>query len=283
MTNSRISQKTVFEDLDALLTAYVLSGNKESPRPGIPLTQDQLKEFEGYYQADNPRDQIFDLQDELAGGIEIRAEKGALHVHPYPLPINIELVALPGNQFYAKGQQLDGSAIIGHDELGNYVLSIDEMFVPGSHAVRVSAFWPKLRAWLFIAALLAAISAIAYALFWIPAWLVRKIRHRPGAAVVTRVAPLTASLCVLSFIYTYITISGWKWCFPTPEAILFWLSGWGLLICSVLAIAILVRKRLDIHGRLSRIHSWVVAVACSGLVIFFSYWHLIGFRSWIYR
>lgn len=279
LANSRVSAEAVFGTLDALLSDFVLAGAKDLPAPGIKLSDAQLKSYEGFYEADNPQDQIYALQDALVGNTVIKVENGALHAHPYATPIDIELVPLAGGQFYARGQEVNASGIIGRDELGHDVVSLGYEYIVGSHSVRVDSQWPKIRVWLFAVCLLVTLSAPTFAIVWIPLALIRRLRHKPSANLVSRIAPLLASVCFLIMLYTFATIHGWKWAFPTPEAIRFWLAGWGLGLFSLLAVIVLVREWRKLR-RVARIYQGLVTAVCCALAVYLYQWQLLGFKSW---
>jgi hypothetical protein len=282
LANSRISGEAVFGRLDALMTDFVLAGAKDPPAPGVTLSEAQMKSYEGFYEADNPQDRIYALRDALIGNMDIKVENGALHAHPYTSPIDFALVPLGGGKFYAKGQEVDASAILGRDDLGRDVLSLSDILIPGSHAVRVDSLWPKVRVWSFVAATAVTLSSLLWALIWIPWALIRRLRRKPGVAVLTRLAPLAASSCFLIMLYTFATISGWKWAFPSPEAVRFWLAGWGLALFSLMSVVVLIRARSN-AGRSVRAYDWIVTVVCSGLAIYLYHWQLLGFESWTYQ
>jgi CubicO group peptidase (beta-lactamase class C family) len=282
LTNSRVSAEAVFGTLDALLSDFVLAGAKDLPAPGIKLSDEQLKSYEGFYQADNPQDQIYALQDALLGNTVIEVKNGTLHAHPYPTPIDIELVPLAKGQFYAKGQEVNGSGIMGRDELGRDVVSLSYEYIIGSHAVRVDSQRPKLRIWLFAAGVLVTLSAVLFAVVWVPLALVRRLRHRPNARLVSRIAPLLASGCFLVMLYTFATIHGWKWSFPSPEAIRFWLAGWGLGLFSLISVIVSIREWRKVR-RVAGIYQGLVTAVCCALAIYLHHWQLLGFKSWTYQ
>jgi len=170
-------------------------------------------------------------------------------------------------------------ALISDMRDGRFVQSGGPMF----------AIIPAWEAWAEIggaalAALLLA-TAVLYALYWIPALLLRRLRPLPGGRLnlSVRALPLVAVLMLVAAAAVFALAGG--------ESIdrLGNVTVWSISICvltilfAVTSLAGLVQAWRARHWAVRRgvwIHSLLVAATCTATAIYLASWGLIGLRTW---
>ncbi len=270
LLNSSSSGRAL-RDLDRLALDYLTQGTPAPAPPTIQLPPTTLENFTGYYEARNPRPQWLANLSLLVGGRWVFLRNGSLYEKGVFRRAR-QLVAVAPNQFRTP-EQPEASTIFTRDAQGRAVLATGEFY-----GVRTSIVWPLARLGLIALGLLLMASSIVFALAWIPRLLLRRTRRPKHLAM--RAAPLAAALSLAAMVLIVILSPIWLLGAYDILSVGVWLAGWLFLLFSVSALWLALRPGAGRAGRTVRIHSLLVAVACSGVAGYLLYWHWIGARLW---
>ena len=152
----------------------------------------------------------------------------------------------------------------------------------GSEVRRVSSSLVWLQFLLGGASLLAMVSALLFALIWIPRWLFgRTLRAAPHMSV--RAWPaLAAAMLAAAIAVVMLSMSN-----PIPRlgkptfwSVSFCLLTWGFAVSAVLAFVQAVRLRSAPIHRGVRIHAMLASAGAMTVMLYLLYWGVIGWRTW---
>jgi hypothetical protein len=185
----------------------------------------------------------------------------------------VQLIYLGNNQFRTEKESGAEGVLCTDQDGAKYGCGLLSCFV------RTSPLWPVTRLMIAIAALLAMTTSIGFALIWIPRKLLGRMRGVESLNV--RIVPL---LAVAAFAMMWLTL------YPPPQAIVlatvnvrtatFFLMSMVFPVLSIAALALALRSLSWPMNRAARVHSLVVAVACTAATVYLGYWGMIGFRFW---
>lgn len=270
LINSSASVRAL-QELDELVRNYLIAGLPAPEQPAVHLADAELRKFTGYYQAANPRSQLFAFLDRLLGGRRVFLRNGALYQKGLFGPAQ-RLVPVARNQFRLE-REPEASTIFCTAEDGAQVL-VSQRF----YGERVSPWWPMVRPWLMAATLALTLSPILFALVWIPRKLLGRMKNVRHLSV--RVAPLLAGLSLLAAILLLSQTPAWKLGTRNAMTVGVCLATWVFLFSSIGSLPLSMRSFALEVNRGVRIHSLLASLACSGLAAYLAYWRLIGLKLW---
>lgn len=261
-------------EIDHLLARYLLQGKTLPAPPTANVPAAQLLPLAGYYEKENPREQMTAFLDVLLGGIRVYLSNGHLYLKGWRGPAQ-ELVPTGNNQFRTE-KQAAASMIFISSASGHEILATSG---PGSFfGVRRGELWPFLRIVLVLLGLLAIASSFGFAVWWIPRKLLGKMKGVGGLAL--RVMPLLAGLSLLG---AYLIVS-WTpiWVLGTYNmaSVGVWLLTWLFAAFGVLGLILAWPAHWQPGNRWVFWHSVVVSIACCCLAAYMAYWHLLGIQLW---
>ncbi len=269
------SGDAALEAIDHLLARYLLAGQSLPAPPTATIPPDQLAKFTGYYEKENPRNQMTTFLDVLLDGAHVSLSRGQLYLKSGWLGRAQPLVPTGGNQFRLVDQAAP-STIFFRGPDGREVLATaagEEFF-----GERRGELWPFLRFVLVHLALFLIATSFVFALWWMPLKLLGRRKGTPGIAL--RLMPILAGLSLvgayLILAYTPIWVLG----VYTMASVGVWLLTWLFAAFSVLGLVLAWRARWQGVHRGVFWHSLVVILACCGLTIYMAYWHLLGIQLW---
>jgi CubicO group peptidase (beta-lactamase class C family) len=261
-------------DIDHLLASYVLAGQTLPTPPTANVPEAQLLPLAGYYEKENPREQMTAFLDNLLGGIRVSMANGHLYMKGWLGPAQ-ELVPTGNNQFRLE-KQAAPSMIFITSPSGHEILASGG---PGSFfGVRRGETWPFLRIVLVILALLAIASSFGFALWWIPRKLLGKMKGAGGLAL--RVMPLLAGLSLLGAYLILTKTPIWVLGTYNMASVGVWLFTWMFAAFGVLGLILAWPAHWQPGNRWVFWHSVIVSIACCCLAIYMAYWHLLGVQLW---
>jgi CubicO group peptidase (beta-lactamase class C family) len=270
LLNSSSSGRAL-EDLDRLACDYVTAGMTPPQPPTAQLGPVALETFTGYYEKRNPRHQGLANFSLLIDGRRVSLVNGTLYERGL-FGRAQQLVPVGPNQFRT-AKQPEASTIFTTDAQGQAVLA--EL---GFYGVRTSIVWPLARLVLIALGLVLMASAVAFALFWFPRLLLRRMKGTKQLAV--RAVPLAAVLWLVAVVLLAILSPVWLLGAYDILSVGVWLAGWLFLLFSVWAVLLALRPGARDAGRAVWIHSLLVSIACCGIAGYLLYWHWIGLRLW---
>jgi CubicO group peptidase (beta-lactamase class C family) len=270
---------TAMEDITTLIFNF-LTADLPNPKPPVgKITEAALRDFPGYYQPANPRNQAFAFLHRLLDGKTVYAKEGKLYMKGLLELSGTELIPVAGDQFRT-AKEADASWIFCRDEAGNPLFSDGDFY-----GERTGAAWPKTRLMLIVLAILAMGTSPVFALIWVAlkiVWRIRGVRPRAAWPVPLLATPLLAVLSGVAALAFVSMIRGWEDATMNYKTAGVCAATWAFAGFSVAGLLLsLGSLRLEIN-RFARIHSLLVSVACCGMTWYLAAWHMIGFRFWTY-
>ncbi|MGH7863784.1 MAG: serine hydrolase domain-containing protein, partial [Candidatus Binataceae bacterium] len=263
--------------IDSLLFRYLTRGAQKLKLPIEKLDGAALR-FEGYYEVASPRQEVLKFADLLASSQLVRVRDGKLFGRRLA---GGEHQLLPaGRNLFRDARAPIPSAVFTTNAEGEAVFSaafMPEAPIPISF-VKKSPVWPMTRLAVLMGAATLMLSSVLFALIWIPRKVLGRMRGVKHLSV--RIAPLLATIALLLFLALPMSASPMVMARPSAVAVTTFVASIAFALLSVLALMLAIRSFRWEMNRAARIHSLLVAAACFGLTWYFTYWEMIGFRTW---
>ena len=252
-----------------------------SVAPPIALDRSRLADLTGYYEYRNPERRLDAPVNILLAGTTITLEGDTLYqsgLGSDPAP----LVPVSPTTFRRPGEPV-ASLVFAADDEGR--LWLGEPMARAEYA-RTASWRPLVHRGLLLAALVLMLTTIAYALAWIPAGILRRLRHvRPAVpALRLKLIPLltvtvfAACLVMLFFWGSHPQQAGE----PSPPAVGFFLFTLLFAALSLVSFTLAAAALRRPESRPAALYALLVSVACVGLTATLWYWDIIGLRLWAY-
>lgn len=261
--------------IDELLARYLLAGQTLPQPPTAGVSPAQLDQFTGYYEKENPRNQMTAFYDALLGGAHVSLSGGQLYVKEGWFGPEQALVPT-GNDQFRFPDQAEASMIFFAGPSGEEILATG---TPGGfYGQRRGGLWPFMRFVLILLALLAMLSSLFFALWWVPRKLMGKMKDAGNISL--RVMPLLAGLCLLGIGLILAWAPIWVLGTYNMASVAVWLLSWLFAAFSALGIILAWPAHWSAGNRKVFWHSVIVSAFCCGLAIYMACWHLLGIRLW---
>lgn len=267
-----------FGRIHKLVTAY-LTRNLAAPAPPAPgpVAAGLTSAYTGWAEPANPRAQMSYFIDRIMGLTRISLRGSKLVLSPLQGAPRT-FVPVTGRLWREEKKPVATLALISDRRDGRFVQAGPLLeIVPAWEA------WAEIGGAAVILFLLA--TAVLYALYWVPALFLHRLRPVPGSRLylTVRGLPLCAILALAG------TAGVFALSVDNPLERLGSATAWSVSIgvltilfamFSALALAQSWRARNWPIRRGVLIHSMLAALACTALAIYFGYWGFIGFRTW---
>jgi CubicO group peptidase (beta-lactamase class C family) len=262
-------------DLNKLAIDFLSKDFPKTQQPAVSVPAADLEKFAGYYAPRAPRSQLLSFVEELSGGLRIRVIQGQLtrsSLFGKPRPL-----LCVGKNFFRGEKEPEATSVFVTDSAGHMVLSVQGMegFSYGERSTLAGTY---ARIVLLVLAVVLMATSPLFAMVWIPRKLfggLQDVRH-----LAVRAIPLLATLSFAALVFCFTKLGG-----ADTGKFTVWTAGifalsmlFPLLSLGGLLLAVRVRKS-EIHGG-TRVHSLLVALACSVVTIFIAWWHIVGLRLW---
>jgi hypothetical protein len=243
-----------------------------------------MSSYEGYYEPDTVRRETVRFIEHILGISSITADDGSLvhSVRPHPLGsvlvppgYSVRLFPVGRDQFRREESPKSEAVFLQND--GDRYLQIPE------RTYRRVPAWSAWSRWLLAAAsTLLMLSALAYAIFWVP---LSVVRRRTTDHLALRLIPLAAVLCLLigsalvahNWIFERVHRLGQLTLWSASVAALTWLFA----ILTLLSVWHVWRTRAQRHGHIGVWwHAALVSAANVIALAYLSWWGIIGIRFW---
>ncbi|HTQ53721.1 MAG TPA: serine hydrolase domain-containing protein [Bryobacteraceae bacterium] len=268
-----------FGRIHKLVTTFLTRGLASPAMPPLAAAPPHLAlEYTGWAEPANPRNQMTYFIERIMGLVRISVEGQHLLLAPVQgqprtfSPVSERL-------WIEKKQPVPTLALVSDTRDGRFVAAGGPMYklIPAWEA------YGELGCVVLVVLLMA--SSVLYALFWIPALLLGRLRPLPGSRLhlSVRALPLIAILMLAVMIGTFM------WAGDdaidrlgriTPWSISVFAASLLLALMSVAALVQAWRSRQWPIRRGVRIHSLAVAAACAILTLYLARWGVIGLRTW---
>ena len=261
-------------DIVRLLGERLTEGFEKPQGPVAVLSNDELRAVTGSYQLATPRQQVTYGLDRLLNVRRIILEEGKLFMLP-TIGGGSELVPVTATSFRQEGEPVP-TVFGGVDEEGNRILQTGR----AGNYVRVGTARLRFQQAVAMTTFLLLLSAPLFALVWGPARTFGRMKTIPLRTVLY---PLLATLSIVVWFFLpgqfaspldFGTVSGWS---------LTWFIG-SLAFAALTALSLFVSFRRDSvdGGRLVRLHSRLVSLACTFTLLYAWNAGWIGLRTWAY-
>jgi CubicO group peptidase (beta-lactamase class C family) len=268
-----------FGRIHQLVTAF-LTGDLASPPVPAPAAAPHAlaAQYTGWAEPANPRVQMTYFMDRIMGLARISLEGQNLVLAPVRESPRT-FVAVTDRLWRDVKQPVPTLALISDTRDGRFVQAGGPMF----------ALIPAWEAWSEIGgaalAVLLLATSVLYALYWIPALLLRRLRPLPGSRLYlsVRALPLIAILTLLATAAIFALAGG------DSIGRLGNLTAWSVavfaltILFALTSLVALIQAWRARHWAVRRgvwIHSLLVAAACTAIAIYLASWGMIGLRTW---
>jgi CubicO group peptidase (beta-lactamase class C family) len=273
------SNGQALEEIGQAIRAY-LTSDQDKPEPPAAGRPEGLEGLAGYYQPITPRIEKTRFLERLLGVQRVSAHDGRLWVADLLSPAK-ELIPVSPTLFRGEDEPIATAAFV-EDGADGRVLQGWGAAVRGNYRpVPAWRIWAEGGAAGVCAALM--LSAVLFALVWVPRWLLRRLRGVPGLSV--RVLPLFAVLWLVGA-FVLLAVSGEP---PHVFERFGRLTPWSAALCALTCLFALTAvlgllqalrgRRLGVR-RAVRLHALLVSIANSLVAAYLAYWGIIGLRTW---
>jgi CubicO group peptidase (beta-lactamase class C family) len=268
-----------FGRIHKLVTAFLTRDLASPPMPAPAAVQRALAaQYTGWAEPANPRVQMTYFMDRIMGLARLSLQGQNLVLAPLQGSPRT-FVAVTDRLWRDVKQPVPTLALISDTRDGRFVQTNGPMF----------AIVPAWEAWSEIGgaalAVLLLATSVLYAVYWIPALLLRRLRPLPGGRLClsVRALPLIAILLLLAT-FGIFALAG-----DGSIDRLGNVSAWSVSICvltilfALTSLMALIQAWRARHWAVRRgvwIHSLLVAAACTAITIYLASWGIIGLRTW---
>jgi CubicO group peptidase (beta-lactamase class C family) len=268
-------------DMRKLLQRYLIRDLEAQTPPIAEPTGAALATITGYYEPLTPRAEISRFIDRLMGIMRVELREDGLWIEPASGGEPEELIRVAEGQFRVENDPVATVAFIGDDDGRVIVQGFGGALVGNYGSIPAARVWLRWIVSVLSLALMA--SAVAFALLWVPRKLLGRLRNTGHLSV--RAFPLIAVLAIAgAFGVLMLSMDDplVKLGRPTVLSVGFFLL---TLVFAAAALAGLVQavraRKWEIH-RGVWLHALFVSLANTVVVLYLSYWGVIGLRPWGY-
>ena len=267
----------IYTDIIDLVERF-MSRNMEAPViQSFQVSENQFKEYCGYYELRSSRMQLARFMDILVGGVTVSFENDTLY-QKYFASEKTPLIPFSQNTFRLSHEPA-GSRVFIETTDGKMIYTTS-----GSYFERTSRWKPLVYQVLFFGAFAVMLSSIVYSIFWIPIQLYKKFRNKGNRSryLRMRMAPL---LAVLSLVLGGLVIANQdllEFGSLTAPNVIFFISTLFFAGFSALSLFFSYRSFFKPVRLVARIYAAMLSSACFGMTLYLGYWGIIGIRLWAY-
>jgi CubicO group peptidase (beta-lactamase class C family) len=267
-----------YDDVFIRVRNYVNSHvDSIAPTSPVSISTGELDKYCGYYAPCSPRMQLAAFVEILIGGITVLYEDDTLYTQGF-MDTKRPLIPVSGNLF-RRSSHPEASSIFTKTSDGRMVYASQ-----GSYYERTAIWKTYVYRVLVFGAVIMMLSSIVYALFWVPAHLYKKLKHRDNRSryISMRLIPL---LAVLSLILGAVKMGDQtilEFGMLTVLNVVFFVSTWLFAGLSVLSLFTSYRSFYKPVKMIARIYAVILSSACFGMTLYLGYWGIIGLRLWAY-
>jgi CubicO group peptidase (beta-lactamase class C family) len=267
----------IYTDIIDLVERFI-SRNMEAPViQSFQVSENQFKEYCGYYELRSSRMKLARFMDILVGGVTVSFENDTLY-QKYFASEKTPLIPFSQNTFRLSHEPA-GSRVFIETTEGRMIYATS-----GSYFERTSRWKPLVYQVLFFGAFAVMLSSIVYSIFWIPILLYKKFRNKGNRSryLRMRISPL---LAVLSLVLGGLVVANQdllEFGSLTAPNVIFFISTLFFAGFSVLSLFFSYRSFFKPVRMVARIYAAILSSACFGMTLYLGYWGIIGIRLWAY-
>ncbi|UCG62252.1 MAG: beta-lactamase family protein [Candidatus Zixiibacteriota bacterium] len=257
---------------------FVSSRVDSLPEPlSEPLQCEQLRSYCGYYEPRNPRLQLTGFIELLTSGVDIFCENDTLYTQGMGEDRS-PLVPVTGNLFRRSRDPEATRAFIETAD-GEMVYASQ-----GSYYEKTTIWKTYLRRFLVISALVLMLSSIAYAIFWVPVYVFKRLTRKENLCRYPsmRLIPLLAVLALVAGIAKMADQTLLEFGSKTTLNAIFYVSTLIFAALSTLSLYTTYRSFSKQVKTVARVYAILLSLSCFGMTLYLGYWGIIGLRLWAY-
>jgi CubicO group peptidase (beta-lactamase class C family) len=257
---------------------YII-GENVPQSPVVPdITAEQLRQYVGYYELRNSRQQLVAWMDRMLNGTIISMLNDTLYQKDFVGGEKDVLIPVT-EQMFRLSSEPDASKIFFQTPEGHRAY-----FDEDGYYEKNAAWKPWFYIAIFLLAWILMLSTIPYAIIWVPIDLYKRITKKENRSKYLRLR-VTPLLAVLILLYGFVAVSNqslFDFGQRTFSNIQFFCATLLFAALSFYSLFLAIRSFRKSVKILARVYALVVSLSCVGMTIFFSYWGIIGLRLWAY-
>ncbi len=270
-----------FEIIGKAIRAYVTRELQKPVLPPASALASIVGDYAGWYQPDSPRVQIAQFLERILGLSHIRVEDGKLLVSSLNARNELFVPVTPTQFRVAPKKEFPDpiatASLLSPNSEGLFIQTGDGMVT----MKRIPTWFALSEIFLTVWFVLAVVSILLYAPFWILGGLSKK-RRRPAERAI-RLWPLFAALSLLAVVFIFTVASDdliTRMGNFTPWSVAFCLASIFFGVASATsAIAVSRARKEEVRTSVLRF-SIAVTIALLIAAAYLAYWGIIGFRPW---
>jgi CubicO group peptidase (beta-lactamase class C family) len=245
------------------------------PAESIPCSQ--LESYCGYYEPRNPRMQLMGFVEILTGGVTVLCENDTLYTQGF-MENKFPLIPVSKNLF-RRPSHPEATRIFAETPDGGMIYSSQ-----GSYYERTSVWKTYMYRVLVFGAVIIMMSSIAYALFWVPVHIYKKLRRQGNRSkyVSMRLAPLLAVLSLVAGVLKMGDQTILEFGQMTALNVVFFASTLLFAVLSTLSLFTTYRSFFKPVKMTARVYAILLSLGCFGMTLYLGYWGVIGLKLWSY-
>lgn len=269
-----------FEKIGKTIRAYVTRELQKPPLPSVASLPTNAGSYAGWYQPDSPRAEMAHFLERLLGMAWVRFGNGKLLL-TYLGDRNHVFLPVSGSQFrdVPKKEPPEPAAtveLLAPNTEGQFI-----EFGPGTTMKRIPTWFAIAEIVLAAWVVLAMVSVLVYAPFWLLGGLSKKRRRPPERGM--RAWPLVAVLSLAAVVVIFILASNdliSRFGNLTVWSAAFFLATVAYAVASVAsAVALWRAPKQEVRSRVRR-YSTAVTLGLLIAAAYLAYWGIIGLRTW---
>lgn len=276
------TQPNAFVKIGKQLRSYITQNLSRPPVPPSGELPSNASEYTGWYEPNSPRVELTHFLERLLGMAYIHFNEGKLFISSIG-KLNALYLPIDGMQFRRVPEEglpdpIASVALLKPNEEGRFIqlgVGIPQMMK------NIPTWYALFEIGLALFVVLSILSILIYAPVWLLGALC-KTRRRPAERAI-RIWPLAASLsliafCILisissdNFIMRFGKLTGWSAALFVDTVV--------FAIASAASVISLYRVPQEGVRRSVHIHSMVVTLALVIATSYFTYWGIIGLKTW---
>jgi hypothetical protein len=268
------------QEISQAIRAY-LTGDLDKPEPPATAKPEGLGELTGYYQPITPRLEQTRFLDRLLGVVRVSVRDGRLWVAGLSGSAK-DLIPVSATLFRGEDEPIATVAFFEDDEDGRVLQGAGAVVRGNYRPVPAWCVWAEGSVAVVCAVLM--LSAVLFALVWVPRWLLGRLRGVRGLSV--RVLPLLAVLWLVGA-FTLLAVSAEPpQVFERFGRLTPWSAGlcaltWLFALTAMIGLLQALRGRRLGVSRAVRRHALLVATANTLAAAYLAFWGIIGLRTWM--
>jgi CubicO group peptidase (beta-lactamase class C family) len=270
-----------FGDIAKLVRGYLTRDLDKKELRLTTVPPERLQALAGYYQPITPRMELTRFLDRLLGVIRVSAGDDRLRVAGLSGKTK-DLLPVSDDTFRGDDEPIATAAFVEDGEGGRVLQGRGDAVRSNYRPVLAWQVWSEGGTAVVCLGLM--LSAVLFALVWVPRWTLRRLRGVKGLSV--RALPLLAVLWLVGA-FALLAVSGEP---PLPFERFGRLTPWSVGLCALLwlfALTAVVGLMQAMRGRRLGVrravwlHSLLVSVANVLVAAYLAFWGLIGLRTWV--